>query len=305
MASIRAGFANLLAPGMFKVFSQNLDIKQWPEEYSKVFELDKSIRQYEEESGITGFGNAALKAERSPTTYDDPIKLDTKRYTFLTYSLGFRVSLELYQDDLYGKMKKMPAELAFSMRNVVETLAAGVFINGFTDTADYRGPDGEPLFGDGTTKDHPLVGGGRQANQLSVAADLNVDSLELMLTLMESTVNDRGLLTMQKVVKLVVPVQLQQTVKKLLESELEPFTGNNQKNVYADMDLKYVVWRYLTDPDAWFAMAQFHYLKHWWRMRPDFQSGDDFDTRDAKYSSVQRHDSGYTSWRGVGGSPGA
>src|SRR5574343_560469 len=159
MPAQRAGFAYLLAPGFANIFRQNSDIKQYPEEYSKVFSLDKSIRQYEEESVIVGFGSAPLKAERESTVYDDPIQKDKKRYTFLTYSLGFRVSRELWEDDLYGVMKQMPEELAFSMRDVVEVTAAGIFINGFTDSTSYLGPDGEPLFGDGTTKTHPLSGG--------------------------------------------------------------------------------------------------------------------------------------------------
>lgn len=305
MASNRAGFSSLLAPGMANVFRQNMDFKQYPEEYSKVFQLDKSIRQYEDENIITGFGTAVEKPERTSTTYDDPIQKDRKRYTFVTYSLGFRVSRELWEDDLYGTMKQMPEELAFSMRDVVEVLAAGTFINGFTDSAANLGPDGEPLFGDGATLDHPLEGGGRYANQLSVAADLNVDSLELMLNLVNDQVNDRGLLTMARAKLLIVPTELQWVAKQLLESELEAYTANNQANPFEGLDLKYFVWHYLTDPDAWFIQAQRHYLKFWWRLRPTFANGDDFDTDDAKFKSRERMDQGYSDWRGIYGTPGA
>jgi len=305
MAAIRAGFSSLLAPGFANVFRQNMDFKQYPEEYSKVFSLDSSIRQYEEENIVVGFGTAAQKPEREPTTYDDPIQKTAKRYTFLTFSLGFRVSRELWEDDLYGVMKAMPGELAFSLRDVVEVNAAGIFINGFTDTTANLGPDGEPLFGDGTTRDHPLLGGGRGANQLSVPADLNVDSLELMLNLIAETVNDRGILSMLRGMKVIVPTELQWTIKQLLESELEAYTANNQTNPFEGMDLKYFVWHYLTDPDAWFVQGQKHYLKFWWRKRPDFTSGDDFDTDDAKFKSRERFDQGYTDWRGIAGTPGA
>src|SRR3990167_2142021 len=146
MAANRAGFSDLLVPGFANVFRQNMDIKQYPEEYSKVFNLDKSVRQYEEETITTGFGSAVEKPERESVTYDDPLIKEKKRYTFTTYALGFRVSRELWEDDLYGVMKQMPEELAFSMMDVIEVLAAGIFINGFTDTAANLGPDGEPLF---------------------------------------------------------------------------------------------------------------------------------------------------------------
>lgn len=305
MPAQRSGFSSLLAPGFANIFRQNQDIKQYPEEFSKVFNMDKSIRQYEDENIVTGFGSAPSKAERDSTVYDDPIQGNRKRYTFLTYSLGFRVSRELWEDDLYGVMKQMPEELSFSMRDVVEVTSAGQFINGFTDTASFVGPDGEPLFGDGTTKTHPLLGGGSSSNQLSVAADLNVDSLELMLNLLSDTVNDRNLLIRLMGRVLIVPTELQWTAKQLIDSELQPFTANNQVNPFGDMDLKYMVWHYLTDPDAWFILSQKHYLKFFWRLRAQFANSDDFDNDDAKFKSRERFDVGYTDWRGVAGSPGA
>ena len=305
MAAQRAGFSYLLAPGFANIFRQNVDIKQYPEEYSKVFQLDSSIRQYEDEAIITGFGSAVLKQERQAVEYDDPLQKTRKRYTFLTYALGFRVSEELWEDDLYGTMKQMPSELAWSMRDIAEVLSAGVFINGFTDSTAYLGPDGEPLFGDGSLRTHPLAGGGTSSNQLSVPADLNVDSLELALNGLGDTVNDRSLLSMLKGRLVIVPLELQFTIKQLLESELEAYTANNQTNPFDGMDLKYFVWHYLTDPDAWFVQAQKHYLKYWWRLRPNFGNGDDFDTGDAKFKSRERMDQGYTDWRGIFGTPGA
>lgn len=305
MSAIRGQFSQLLAPGFANIFRQNMDFKQYPEEYSRVFALDSSIRQYEDESVVVGFGTAPQKAEREPTIFDDPLQGNSKRYTFLTYSLGFRVSRELWEDDLYRVMKQMPEELAFSMRDVVEVTAAGTFINGFTDSAAYLGPDGEPLFGDGTTRTHPLIGGGTTANQLSTPMDLGVDSLELMLNLIGDLVNDRGLLVRSVPDLLIVPTELQWTAKQLLESDLEAYTVNNQTNPFTGMDLKYFVWHYLTDPDAWFIRCKRHYLKFWWRMRPDFRNSDDFDNDDAKFKSRQRMDQGYTEFRGIFGSPGA
>lgn len=305
MAANRGSFSYLLAPGFSGIFRQNMDIKQYPEEYSKVFALDKSVRQYEEEAIITGFGTAVRKEEREPIEYDDPLQKTKKRYTFITYALGFRVSEELWEDDLYGVMKQMPQELAWSMRDIAEVIAAGTFINGFTDTAANLGPDGEPLFGDGTTLTHPLAGGGTSANQLSTPADLNVDSLELMLNLMADTTNDRGLLSMMKGSLLIVPTELQWTAKQLLESELEAYSANNQVNPFDGAELRYFVWHYLTDPDAWFIQSKKHYMKYWWRLRPTFGNGDDFDTGDAKFKSRERMDQGYTDWRGIAGTPGA
>lgn len=306
MAANRGSHSQLMAPGFNEIFTQNSDLKQWPAEYDKIFTVEDSKRQYEEESIITGFGSMPSKEERDSVVYDDPIQGNSKRFTHVTYALGFRVSEELWEDDLYGKMKAMPKELAFSARDVVEVTAAGIFINGFTDSAAYLMPDGEPLFGDGTTLDHPLLGGGRWSNQLSVAADLSTDSLELMLNLMEDTVNDRGLLIRLVGSLLVVPNELRFVAKELLQSELKPYTTENQTNPYKDMDLRYMVWHYLTDPDAWFLLSSMNYLKFFWRVRAKgIEPGDDFDTGDSKFKARQRFSVGATEGRGVCGSPGA
>lgn len=305
MASQTSIFSDSIAPGFANIFRQNQDIQAYPEEYGKIFMMDTSRRNYEDEGIITGFGSAPQKNERESTTYDDPIQKTSKRYTFLTYSLGFRISQELWEDDLYGNFKAMPEELSFSMRDVAEVTAAGIFINGFTDSSTYQGPDGEPLFGDGTTRTHPLAGGGTWANALSTPADLSVDSLELGLNTLEDTVNDKGLLTRLIGKLLVVPTEGQWTAKQLLDSELQAYTANNQINPFGGKDLKYFVWHYLTDPDAWFILAQKHYLKFWWRLRAEFKNSDDFDTDDAKFKARERFDVDYTDARGVFGSPGA
>lgn len=306
MPSQRSDFSNLLAPGLQEVYSQNMDLKQFPEEYSMVFETASSDRQYEEELVISGFGSMPVKNERSSIYYDDPIQGNKQRYTHVTYAMGFRVSQELWEDELYGVIKAMPKELKFSARDIVENTAAGVFINGFTDSAAYVGADGEPLFGDGTTKTHPLLGGGSFTNQLNPAMDLSADSLELALNDIESTVNDRGLLIRLIAKTLIVPTELRWVAQELLESKQKPFVSTNEMNPYETLDMDWMVWHYLTDPDAWFIKCINTYLKFYWRVKGDsLENSDDFDTKDAKFSVRQRFSVGYTDPRGIYGSPGA
>ena len=305
MATQSSNQSNLIAPGFKNIYSQAMDIKQHPDEYSFIFNVENSDRQYEEESYTSGFGTAPVKLEREEITFDDPIQGPTKRFTHVTRALGFRISEELQEDDLYAKTKQMPKELAFSMKDIVEVTSADVLNNGFNDTAAYRGPDGEPLFGDATTLTHPRLDGGTWQNQLSVAADLGVDSLELALTLLEGTVNDRGIYGRMIAKLLIVPRQLRHTASKLLGSDKEAFTANNQKNAFQDFDLEFMVNHYLTDPDAFFVQAQFHYLKFFWRIRPSLRNDDDFKTGDMLFKSRERFSQGYVDGRGIIGSPGA
>jgi hypothetical protein len=42
-----------------------------------------------------------------------------------------------------------------------------------------------------------------------------------------------------------------------------------------------------------------------WRIKPDFDQDNDFDTTDAKYKARARWSNGFSDWRGVYASPGA
>lgn len=301
----RGGFSDLLAPGFREIFFQRWG--RYPEQFSKVLNVLTSKRQYEEESAVTGLGLMPQKTEQGAITYDDPLQGYDKRYTHLTYGMGFRVSEELWEDDLYGIMKRMPDALGVSARQTVETVAWSLFNNGFTDSAAYLGPDGEPLFGDGSTKTHPLVGGGTWANQLNPAADLSVSSLQSLIELMENTVDDRGLKLSLKPKVLLVPLQLKWAARELLDSDNKPYTANNEVNALQDEDLRYFVSNWLTDTDAFYLLTEKmdHTLKLFWRRKLAFKNDDDFDTGDAKFKATMRLSVGYTDPRGIVASPGA
>ena len=303
MTALRGQFGDLLAPGFREIFFNKFD--RYPEEYSKIFNVGSSKRRYEDESEISGLGAMAEKEEGESIGYDDPIQGYDKRYTHLTYALGFRVSEELWEDDLYGIMNRMPSALAISARQTVETVAWNILNNGFTDSAAHRGPDAEPLFGDATTKDHPLTGGGTEANQATTAADLSVTSLEALIQLMEETVDDRGLKLMIKPKLLVVHNNDQWAARELLDSTDKPYTANNEINPLRDVGLKYFVGHYLTDTDAFFLTAEEHYMNFIWRRKSRFSNDDDFDSGDAKFKGDMRFSVGYTGWRGICGNPGA
>lgn len=300
MGSLRSNFSDLMAPGFRKIFFEKFN--RYPEEYSKVFNQSGSQRRYEDESEISGLGAMVQKGEGVAVTFDDPIQGYDKRFTHLTYALGFQCSEELWEDDLYGIMSRMPKALATSARQTIETVDANHLNRGFSDS--YTGGDSEPLFGDATAKTHPLLGGGTESNQLATAADLSVTSLESLVELMEETTDDQGLLLMIKGKTLIVPPEEKWTARELLDSEDKPYTGNNEINPLIDEELKYFVYHYLTDADAFFLQAAEHYMTHIWRRRPRFTNDSDFKTGDALYKGDMRFSSGWSGWRGICGSPG-
>lgn len=295
----RSDFANLMAPGLWDVFYKKYS--QYPDEYSVVFPLETSKRKYEDIQTLATFGTVPEKAEGTSITYDVASQRYKTTFTHTGYGLGFRITKEAQDDDLYAVLgKPLAGELGKVFKDKVETTAANIFNNAFN--ASYTGADGKPL----CATDHPLVSG-TQSNRLAVDSDLTVTSLRSAIEIMEKTKNDRGILVRIQPKLLIVPTEEQWTAYELLGSEWKPGTANNEVNAFLTKDLAYFVYHYLTDTDAWFLSASKEDtgLLFFWRTKPEFSWGNDFDTMDAKYKGFMRFSVGWYDFRGIVGTPGA
>jgi len=272
---------------------------EYPPEWPKIFNRLTSERQYEDDSSVSGFGFVPEKEEGVGITYDDPIQGFDKRYTHKTYALGFRVTREMWEDDLYGKMRKMPKSLGRSMRITQETDMANVYNRAFNSS--YTGGDAKEL----CATDHPLTGGGTEQNKLTNAADFNATSLEQALIDIQATVDDRSLVLALRPLKLLVSPSGEWGAKKILKSAQEPGTANNDINpAQGVLPGGVVVNHYLTDTDAWFILCDDHEVNAFIRRATDFDRDNDFDTEDAKFKTTARWSNGFSEWRGIYGSPG-
>jgi hypothetical protein len=268
MTMTRETLSEILAPGHYEVMLN--DVEQWPEEYSLLFNVESSSKRQETTKSVTGFSTVPVKDEGDNMTFDDALQGYPEEFVHLTYVLGYRVSEELYEDDLYRVIDRMPKQLTRSFMVTTEILGAGLLNNGFTDSAAYRGPDSEPLFGDSMLKTHPRPDGGTWQNQLSTAADLSMDTLELLVELLEDTVDDRGLQAMLRGKTLVVPLQEQFNATELLDTEAmreKPQTANRGINPMKNKDLTFAVNHWLTDPDAVFLRATEIKTLWFWRIK--------------------------------------
>jgi len=296
MTAIRSSFGDLLAPGFREIFFNNFN--QYPLEYTRIFNILESTRQYEDDSGVSGFGVVPEKDEGSGITYDDPIQGFNVRYTHRTFGLGFRVTREMWEDDLYNIMRKMPAALGRSMRISQEQDAANVLNRAFNSS--YTGGDGKEL----CATDHPLTGGGTEQNELTTAADFSDTSLEQALIDIAATVDDRSLPINLLARKVIVHPSDQFNAVRVLKSELLPGSAQNDINAVRGI-VEVMVNHYLTDTDAWFIQCDGHQLNWFNRRMPDFEQDGDFDTEDAKFKGTARWSRGFSDWRGFFGSQGA
>ena len=299
MTTRTGNFSALLAPGLRKIWFD--DFKQYPTEYTQLFNINTSTRNYEDDLEITMLGGSfPQKPEGESIQYVDPKQGNTKRYTHASFGMGFRVTQEMYEDDLYGPMKKMSKGLAKAQANTIELQAAGVLDDAFSG-ATYTGFDSLSLC---DTAHTILFTGGTYANKPSTDVDLSITSLQAAITNIEKTPDSDGVICMLKAKLLIISPDQKFIARELLKSEYKPYTSGNEINALLDEELKYFVGHFHSDTDAWWVQCNIHDLNFFWRRKPVFDNSDDFDTGDAKFKGTHRSIQGFGNWRGIYGSSG-
>ncbi len=304
---IRGNFSDFFLETMLPALNQLIwnRFKQYPEQYSKVFDVQTSDRAIEQTSQVSGMGLFAPINEGGPVRYDQPVQGFDKTFIHSRFGLGFKVSQDLVEDDKMGLVAKMARELGRSCRETIELDAVSVFNNGFSGGP--TGPDGKVLF----ASDHPLVkSGGTQSNLLSVAADLDVISLQLALTDFETQRDSSGKLVHVPCRNLVIAPANRWNVMEILKGTMRADTANNTINAFKyaeDGTPEPFIWRYLTDPDAWFLTAAPSEtgLIWFWRRKPYTKGDVDWDTETGKTAMRYRKSHGWSDFYGVYGTPGA
>jgi hypothetical protein len=302
MAISRAQLLKELLPGLNALFG--LEYARYGEEHKEIFETETSERSFEEETKLSGFSAAPVKNEGSAIAYDNGQEAFTARYNHETIALGFSLTEEAIEDNLYDSLSaRYTKALARAMAYTKQTKAAAVLNNGF-DT-NYPGGDGVALF----SASHPLVGGGTNSNTPSTQADLNETSLEAAVIQIAAWTDERGLLIAAKPKKLIIPPALMFVATRLLETELRVSTSDNDINALKNngsIPEGYTVNHFLTDTNAWFLTTDVpNGLKHFVRT-PLAQSMDgDFDTGNVRYKSRERYSFGWSDPLGMFGSSGS
>jgi hypothetical protein len=302
MAISRAQLLKELLPGLNALFG--LEYARYGEEHKEIFETETSERSFEEETKLSGFAAAPVKNEGSAIAYDNAQEVFTSRYNHETIALGFSLTEEAIEDNLYDSLSsRYTKALARAMAYTKQTKAAAILNNGFS--AGFNGGDGVPLF----SAAHPLVSGGVNSNIPTTSADLNETSLEAAVIQIAGWTDERGLLIAAKPRKLVIPVNLMFVATRLLQTELRTSTADNDINAMktnGSIPEGYTVNHFLTDTDAWFLTTDVpNGLKHFVRAPLSNSMDGDFDTGNVRYKSRERYSFGWSDPLGVYGSAGA
>jgi len=302
MAISRAQLLKELLPGLNALFG--LEYAKYGDEAAEIFETESSERSFEEETKLSGFSAAPVKGEGSTISYDNAQEAWTARYTHETVAMGFSLTEEAIEDNLYDSLSsRYTKALARAMAYTKQTKGAAILNNAFAAGTTYG--DGQTL----CSTAHPLVSGGTNSNRPAVAADLNEASLEAAVIQIAGWTDERGLLIAAKPSKLVIPPALQFVATRLLDSELRPATADNDINAMNNNGTipgGYTVNNYLTDTNAWFLMTDIpNGLKHFVRSPMQTSMDADFDTGNSRYKARERYSFGVSDPLGIFGSPGA
>jgi len=302
MITNTGGFSALLAPGLYRVLFNEID--KAPNQWMQVLNSDSSSRAYEEDVKMAGLGSMVSKPEGEAVTFTVPLIGDLKRYTPQPYGIGWRVTREMWDDDLYGMMNKMPEEVGKACSYRVEVDAWSPFNDAFaaSPTASQAGLDGLALCHVSHTR---LDGGSVIANKPSTDVDFSASAYQASLDHFKQLVDDRGRpITMVPGLIMVDPT-FEWAVKEVIQSPYVPYSANNEINVLkSDGSVEYMLNRYFTDADQWFNICSNHDVNFWWRVRPETSEADEFLTGDALYKVYARYSFGFSEWRGVYGSSG-
>ena len=302
MAISRAQLLKELLPGLNALFG--LEYAKYGEEHKEIYETESSERSFEEETKLSGFAAAPVKNEGSAIAYDNAQEAWTARYTHETIAMGFSITEEAVEDNLYDSLSsRYTKALARGMAYTKQVKAAAILNNGFSGGPTYG--DGQVLF----STAHPLVSGGVNSNTPATPADLNETSLENAVIQIAAWTDERSLLIAAKPRKLIVPPALMFVATRLLETELRVSTADNDINALKNngsIPEGYTVNHYLTDTNAWFLCTDVpNGLKHFVRTPMSTGMDGDFDTGNVRYKARERYSFGVSDPLGVFGSPGA
>jgi len=302
MAMNRAQFKKELQAGLNSVFG--LEYDRHPERWRHYMDVEtESQKSYVEDVMLAGFGAAQVKQEGAGVSYDTTSETYTARYIFETIALAFAITEEAEEDNLYGSIgARLSKALARSMQHTKAVRNADIINNGFN--VSYPGGDAVALF----SVSHPVKMGGVQANRPATGTDLMESSLEDMLILIGTALDDRGIPVALSPVRLGIPVQLKFVAQRVLYSNLQSDSAENNVNAVKDMGILqggFVADERFTDPDVWFIKTDCpDGLKHIVRKAVMKRVEGDFETGNMRYKARERFIQGWSDWRGAYGSPG-
>jgi hypothetical protein len=299
MAITRGLNSALLAPGLRKILFDSYSEK--PRQGQRLVNMGRMDRAYIDDANMAAFGPLLEKPEGGRVLFQDPMPGRSKRYVAATWGLGFRITEEMVEDNIYGFTgQKFARALGRSVRYNFEIISHSILNNAF-NTAFNGFETGISLI----STAHTNLRGGTQSNRPAVDADLSLTTLQAAIEAFRGWQTEEGMPMMSTPKTLVVGPSNMWVAGVLLGTTTLPGGNFNDVNLLQRLGLTLIVDDYLTDPDAWYLLGDEHDMNYFDRRLPKFSNTDDFESGDMKFKVTRRNAAGFGDWRGVYGSPGA
>jgi hypothetical protein len=267
-------FTEDVAPFMEQVIGKNFD--PYPSIAGQFLNKKTMSTGWTEIGTRSDLGTFSVKqevGEQAEDTYIIGPKLRVEAIEYGKRVPKSRIAIEDCQD--FEHAAAMLGGVASDIRNAADLskeILGHDILNNYTR---YLTPDGIALFHANASSDgHIDLQSTRYSNMLTSTA-LSESNLETAITKLKSFTTDRGAPIYQMPAKLIVPLALEWTAMKILETPLKTASPNNDINVMSRQNIQLVVSPFLTSDTAWFLQAGSHELN--WYDRETFRAWTDTD----------------------------
>ncbi len=277
--------------------------------FPALFDMLASTKGYEDGMRVAGLGTFHTKPEGTPFGFDDPVSGTVVRNVHTVFGLGFRITMEMADDDQHDIMSQMPADLGDAARDHQERLAWSLMNDGFTGSTYTGLTDGAGAVSLLNSTHTNLKTGTTQSNILSPAVALSTTGLESLMNTAATTTSDEDRFINMEQSMLIYHPTLQHQAHVLLKTEFRPGGSDNDRSTVVSSVSGIVPLRrqgipYLTSNTAWFISAPKgqNDLRWYDRKKLTFERAKDSDTLDQKFYAYYRALVCFFEWRGMWGS---
>lgn len=273
---------------------------------------------------LAGLGSSLREAgEGEAVEYQTPLEGNKITRYYKKYQLGFQITEEMLEDELFDKMKAMSAGLARAAQFTIEA-KVWALLNGAFGTTVSTAKDSKAL----CVNNHVTLSG-TTVNNVGTA-DLDTTSLQAAMEFFQNQFTEDGVPSTEYLKMVIVPTAEQWKAADLLKSTgrvwdsgsgvaknqglnnattpgYPGYEGLNLMNPAAGVvqSWNYMPVRYLTDSDAWFAISGSFDGEVMFKREPKLQSADDVTTGNRLYRTSTRFLPMINEYRFIYGSPGA
>jgi hypothetical protein len=285
MPVTRSGFNVLLRPGLRKDFRDSY--QEFEPEWPKIVRTGTMDRAEIELATLSGLPRQVVRGEGEAYTMIDPqisakiTKSDTQ------FGLGFGVTQEMMEDDLYKRANQSAKWLGRSTRLAQEYEVADLLDDAFAG-ATFTGFAAEALI---SATHSNLVSADTWSNRVSGDPQLGVASLQAAFELGEQTTDHQGDPIPVRIDYLSVNIANEWMAIQLTQNEAEPFTSDRNLNAtLRKRRLSYTVNHYKDQTGKdWFARdSRLHDAWLSWKVKPQFKDWYEKKVETAFFAARQR-----------------